>query len=119
MTDDLIAQAREMQKRMIATTLPGELAAALEAQARRIAELEEELSLSKMCARYETDVAGQAIEEMEKGRARIAAIEAALKPFAYDYGDYSDGMWSDSDYIEVSVGDLRAAREAYIRNEDD
>ena len=40
MSDDLIAQAREMQKRMIATTLPGELADALEAQTRRIAELE-------------------------------------------------------------------------------
>ena len=40
MTDDLILQAREMQKRMIATTLPGELADALEAQTRRIAALE-------------------------------------------------------------------------------
>ena len=47
-------------------------------------------------------------------RARIAELEAALKPFAYDYGDYSDGMWSDSDYIEVLVSDLRAARAAYI-----
>jgi hypothetical protein len=45
-------------------------------------------------------------------RARIAELEAALKPFAYDYGDYSDGMWSDLDYIQVSVGDLRAARAA-------
>ena len=48
-----------------------------------------------------------------KAAARIAELEAALKPFACDYGDYSDGMWSDLDYIEVSVGDLRAARAAY------
>ena len=42
MTDDLILQAREMQKRMIATTLPGELADALEAQAREIDRLRDE-----------------------------------------------------------------------------
>ena len=53
-----------------------------------------------------------AAEYMERLLARIAALEAALKPFAYDYGDYSDGMWSDLDYIQVSVGDLRAARAA-------
>ena len=51
-------------------------------------------------------------EAVKASRARIAELEAALKPFAYDYGDYSDGMWSDLDYIQVSVGDLRAARAA-------
>lgn len=52
------------------------------------------------------------IDLIEKQAARIAVLEAALNPFAYDYGDYSDVMWSDLDYIQVSVGDLRAARAA-------
>ena len=45
-------------------------------------------------------------------RAENEKLRAALKPFADDYGDYSDGMWSDLDYIQVSVGDLRAAAAA-------
>ena len=74
---------------------------------------------SVMADDYNSSVAGVIIAlqkaydvDVSPIEARIAELEAALKPFAYDYGDYSDGMWSDLDYIQVSVGDLRAAREA-------
>jgi hypothetical protein len=69
----------------------------------RVAELEEEIDRNDEWAKG----------FIEKTDARIAELEAALKPFAFDYGDYSDGMWSDLDYIEVTVSDLRAARAAY------
>ena len=71
----------------------------------RVEELEGELK----CAQ---DLTMKYWDFIKKDYARIAELEAVLKPFAYDYGDYSDGMWSDLDYIQVSVGDLRAARAA-------
>ena len=62
----------EMQKRMIATTLPGELADALEAQARRIAELEALL-------RQTNEGYAECIATREDYRARITELEAAPK----------------------------------------
>jgi len=82
-----------------------EIEAALAGKDARIAELEALLSQTN-------EGYAECIATREDYRVRIEELEAALKPFAYDYGDYSDGMWSDLDYIEVSVGDLRAARTA-------
>ncbi len=105
MTEHLILQAREMQKRMIATTLPGELADALEAQARRI-------------AGYQKDADDYLIrlDELNALRARIAELEAALKPFAdkanvfHDYVDDYPIMFGAEPPLRVVH--LRAARAA-------
>lgn len=82
-----------------------EVSDAIEEQSARIAELESLL-------RQTNEGYAECIATREDYRARIAALEGVLIPFAYDYGDYSDGMWSDLDYIEVTVSDLRAARAA-------
>jgi hypothetical protein len=115
MSDELISQAREMQKRMIATTLPGELADALEAQARRIEKLENEIAcrdaliddhLRKImhlenlieAEAFKVEEAEASIDRndewtkgfIEKTDARIAELEAVLK----EVEDWwlSDGM---------------------------
>lgn len=96
MTEHLILQAREMQKRMIATTLPGELADALEAQARRI-------------AGYQKDADDYLIrlDELNALRARIAELEAALKPFADQAGSHTGALPMDA---------FEAARAALEKN---
>ncbi len=119
MTNYLIAQAREMQKRMIATTLPGELANALEAQARRIAHLEEmyngwrdeAIKASARIDEFERMLAVHRLAvDVDALKARIAELTAALKPFA----DYAEQMADDVDKWSVATSDLRAARAAYL-----
>jgi hypothetical protein len=57
-------------------------------------------------------------EAMEKKDARIAELEVALKPFAWHFA--TEGLFEKlpDDYVIVrcnlKVGDLRAARAAYL-----
>jgi len=104
-TDDLIARLRDMQTRMIATTIPGEAADALEAQARRIAELTGNREAWK-------GIQEGTVRLLKEKEARIAELEAALKPmtavveFLLPFGDLSDeerAQWGEI---------IRAARAA-------
>lgn len=97
MIDDLIAQAREMQTRMIATTLLGQLADALEAQARRIAELEKMLALSLAV-------------DVDALKARIARLESALRE-AYEVYAGSDGFIAETaaeGYLQQLISEMVA-----------
>ncbi len=136
MTDDLITRLRGYAACMDIDAYAScdEAADALEAQARRIAELEAELETTKSLlpqklvdAPYRppfiSDWWSIAVLERRKRRsadkelrARIAELTAALKPF-------SDIIVSDDLYDETSitpfikVGDLRAARAALEKKE--
>ncbi len=104
MTDHLIAELRVLAEYIDAA---GEAADALEAQARRIAELEANWAAqAKSIDVLDAEIAEQA--------ARIAELEAALKPFAdaYDEDSY-DGPNHDLDSYDVAWKHLRAARAAY------
>ena len=85
-----------------------EAADALEAQARRIAELEAQLLAGNdwLNARHAV------LQELAEANARIAELEAALKPFA----DLAEIFPHSHPFHEVIVelGDLRAARAAYL-----
>lgn len=103
MTDDLIARLRCYP----ANRLCRQVADALEAKARRIAELEEQLRLSNV--------------DCFNGEACIAELEAALKPFA-DEASYYEGRGKHLDIGnmgQLTVADLRAARAAYLGEKND
>jgi hypothetical protein len=94
-----------------------EAADALEAQARRIAELEEEWEdLEEKTG----DIHLRYYEQIKTLYARIAELEAALKPFDVAYQVYEQSDWpSKADLLErlisscITVDDLRAASAAY------
>ena len=97
MTDDLILQAREMQKRMIATTLPGELADALEAQAREIDRLRDEY-IAYMESQLKKDARIAALEaenkklrDIDSWNAKYRAARAALEKTPEDWSHKNDG----------------------------
>jgi hypothetical protein len=102
MTDDLIARLRMYEPQY----LNRESADALEAQARRIAELEEE-------HRIDVIYLETAASQLEDYTARIAELTAALKPFS-DCGVW-DG-YKDEEVFKLGfkIADLRAARAAYL-----
>lgn len=114
MTDytDLIARLRLLQ-RYHGDNDAGEAADALEAQARRIAALEAE-SKARL-----TD-ASTAWDLCETLRARIAELEAALKPFADHADKINHELISAKTVFEARkghtlyYGDFRAARAAYL-----
>ena len=93
------------------------LNAAFKKQKERIAELEKALDAFHKdpenpyaySLRYKA-IASKAINEQVELRERIAALEAALKPFA-EMAQYCNDM-SDSESHCVFAGDLRAARAA-------
>ena len=112
MTDDLIKRLRALQENLQDGDA-GEAADVLEAKDARIADLRKEADM--MHSEYKT--AAARIEWLEEwirtingaGVARIAALEAALKPFADAetvYDEYGI-LW-----ISVPEDDLRAARAA-------
>jgi hypothetical protein len=112
---DLIARLRLSQTGGIHY----EAADALKAQARRIAELEGELTTAYMVG-FEKGVEHQK-KAQGAAAARIAELETALKPFAdlaekYN-GDVDDQPLWDRDFMPV-VGDLRAARAALEKKKD-
>jgi len=119
LTDDLIARLREDDP---ATWPPcDEAADALEAQARRIAELETEIGKHVMRVFALMDLLPDAtlcgeLQEATARRhempARIAELEAALKPFA-DVADYTK-TWAENEKAPVPVFCLRAVRAAYL-----
>ena len=105
MTDDLIARLRDNIPTIYDCM---DAADALEAKDKRIAELEEERqdSLNSYMLK---------IDETIELRARIAALEAALKPFAelveyYDVERDDEPVW-DRDF-QVKIGWVRAAAAA-------
>jgi hypothetical protein len=108
MTDDLIARLRLLQ-RYHGDNDAGEAADALEAQARRIAELEEE-------HRIDVIYLETAASQLEDYTARIAELTAALKPFS-DCGVW-DG-YKDEEVFKLGfkIADLRAARAALGEDE--
>jgi hypothetical protein len=106
-----------------------EAADALEAQARRIAELEKMLAVHRLAVDVDalkTRIAeleailsqtnegyAECIATREDYRDRIAELEAALKPFIPENDMFEasmTGYWP----LNVSIGDLRAARAAYL-----
>jgi hypothetical protein len=109
MTDDLIEQLRCYP----ANRLCRQVADALEAQARRIAELEADIDRDDEWAKG----------FIEKTDARIAELEAALKPFAdVDVSDCADGhvcyFWGFGENAgKVSAAEVRAARAALEKKE--
>ncbi len=116
MTDDLIARLRAVAIRPDIGELGlFEAADALEAQARRIAELEEEWEdLEEKTG----DIHLRYYEQIKTLYARIAELEAALKPFSdkakvfHDYVDDYPIMFGAEPPLRV--GDIRAARAAYL-----
>lgn len=86
-----------------------EAADALEAQARRIAELEYD-------ARYHECNDEVMMRDIDYYRARIAELEAALKPFADEYDMHEPGKFPDDFYVDLetglTIGQFRAARAA-------
>ena len=109
MTDDLIARLRYDCDEMF-DPICGEAADALEEKDGRIKELEEE-------RRKDLDYAMLKIDETIELRARIAALEAALKPFADEAAelDTYQEPFEDDAYVHMSyfkAGELRAARAA-------
>jgi BMFP domain-containing protein YqiC len=115
MTDDtdLIARLRLSQTGGIHY----EAADALEAQARRIAELEEKLADEEYVSKDTNEMFHEVRDENIELRARIAELEAALKPFA----DASD-IWIGPDEASIvggpcTLGHLRAARAALEEKE--
>jgi hypothetical protein len=98
MTDyaGLIRRLRELQ-RYLGDNDAGEAADALEAQAKRIAELRKEADM--MHSEYKT------------ARARIAELRAALKPFA-DKADKAEGPFEPPYPEDYPL--WRAARAAYL-----
>jgi Mn-dependent DtxR family transcriptional regulator len=113
MLNDLIARLRA------GTASPVEAADALEAQARRIAELEREIERKDLII-YKYDKRIYFLMDKEKEQAaRIAELEAALKPFA-DVAEYLDdtdadryAIWEHGVSMNITIGDLRAARAAF------
>lgn len=109
MTDDLIARLRgprtEQGGLWPIPNLHEDAADALEAKDKRIAELQQQV-----CSLIRRD------PDDDKD-ARIAALEAALKPFVWEnsatfdalFGGYADGTVSQ---FTVKIGDLHAARAA-------
>lgn len=127
MTDDLIARLRGVKDWWRA---PGHLAEqaarALEAQARRIAELQQEVcSLIRRDPDDDKDARIAELEEqvdafeMDAGHsvARIAELKAALKP--YTNGIVLPGAPDEQGVIvSMTVGDLRRARAALEKKND-
>jgi hypothetical protein len=97
---DLIARLRDYDR---CTAGPQEAADALEAQARRIAELEYD-------ATYHESNDEVMMRDIEYYRARIAELKAALKPFA-DKADKAEGPFEPPYPVDYSL--WRAARAAY------
>jgi hypothetical protein len=101
---DLIARLRLSQTGGIHY----EAADALEAQARRIAELGKMLAVHRLAV------------DVDALKARIAELKAALKPFAdVDVSDCADGhvcyFWGFGENAgKVSAAEVRAARAAYL-----
>jgi len=143
MTDDLIARLRICEKY---DPDQKEAADALEAQARRIAKLENEIvsrdaliddHLRKImqlenlieAEAFKVKEAEASIDRndkwaegfIEKTDAHIEKLKAALKPFAAVCDVWEDGKTGDNAerYFTLRVGDLRAARAAYLGEKDD
>lgn len=128
MTDDLIARLRHeaiarsgyaheyADGRTVWHPVCNEAADALEAQARRIAELEAQTKSAEACCDSYATENQQFHDRIEAQAARIAILEAALKPFAdkakvfHDYVDDYPIMFGAEPPLRV--GDLRAARAA-------
>jgi hypothetical protein len=84
---------------------------ALEAQARRIVELEEGLKLERDTGTRLWEGALAYMKERNEARARIAELKAALKPFA-DKADKAEGPFEPPYPVDYSL--WRAARAAYL-----
>lgn len=85
---------------------------AFEAKDRKINELHARIAELEIIAQY----AGEDNAMAEQYAARIAELEAALKPFADDvtsFEGFSD-VWEIDPLSNLTVGDLRAARDAYL-----
>ena len=83
---------------------------AFEAKDRKINELHARIAELEIIAQY----AGEDNAMAEQYAARIAELEAALKPFADDvtsFEGFSD-VWEIDTLSNLTVGDLRAARAA-------
>ena len=83
---------------------------AFEAKDRKINELHARIAELEIIAQY----AGEDNAMAEQYAARIAELEAALKPFADDvtsFEGFSD-VWEIDPLSNLTVGDLRAARAA-------
>ncbi len=102
MTDDLIARLRATYSNQ--APLYQEAADALEAQARRIAELESKVTWETASNIATAKLNGNLLE-------RIAELTAALKPFAKYQTEYSD-EYSKHPIVGVFLNELRAARAA-------
>lgn len=106
MTDDIAEQLRDIAFKKCGPTMEAvhtkliewKAAAALEAQARRIAELEKMLALSLAV-------------DVDALKARIAELAAALREFNFYLILDSD---KDTDTLPVLIGHIRAARAAYL-----
>jgi phage host-nuclease inhibitor protein Gam len=83
---------------------------AFEAKDRKINELHARIAELEIIAQY----AGEDNAMAEHYAARIAELEAALKPFA-DKVEYTTGT-NDDDYMDpvFKLGECRAARAAYL-----
>lgn len=125
MTDDLIKSLRRGEDEGVDGwwSTMAEAADALEVQARRIAELRKEADM--MHSEYKT--ARARIEDLEKMiavhrlavdidalKARIAELEAALKPFA----DAWDNRYKHASHNLIRDENLRAARAALEKKND-
>jgi hypothetical protein len=109
-----------------------EAADALEAQARRIAELEAELACSIVSGNdareralgyvYELNDAAEMLANqartLKEWHERIVELKSALKPFV-DEAQFYHPMFKDEELaaentFDFTIGDLRAARAAYL-----
>jgi hypothetical protein len=94
-------------------------AAALTALSARLAECERERDEARNAAVESSGIAGEACIRATNARARVEALEKALKPFA-DIAQYIEEHChdiDDNDETSVSIGDLFAARAALNKGE--
>ena len=103
MTDysDLVKRLQEHAENMYVDFL-NEAADAIDAQAKRIEELEASIDKNDEWAKW----------FIEKTDARIAKLEAALKPFADEADEYEGLGVQDKDKIFVPLAACRQARKA-------
>ena len=79
-----------------------EAADALEAQARRISELESMIAVHRLAV------------DVDALKARIAELKAALRPFAEHIAEAEWEQYNYNTRVAVRLADLRAARAAYL-----
>lgn len=124
MTDDLIARLRHeaiarsgyaheyADGRTVWHPVCNEAADALEAKDRRIAKLEAQTKSAEACCDSYATENQQFHDRIEAQAARIAELEAALKPFA-EQAQYFEGYAGEHKFVSlVKPDDLRAARDA-------